>query len=96
MSLLDATVTVPEHVVFRPFARETVILNLETGRYHGINPTGGRMLETLKQLGDVREASARLAGDFDRPLEEVEQDICHFCSDLVERGLIVVSADGRG
>ena len=30
---------IPQHVVFRGFATETVVLNLETGKYHGLNPS---------------------------------------------------------
>ena len=39
-------VDVPAHVAQREFADETVALNLETGRYHGLNSTASRMLCT--------------------------------------------------
>ena len=51
----------PEHVVYREFVQETVILNLETGTYHGLNPTGGKMLQTLSNAPTVKEAAATLA-----------------------------------
>lgn len=86
----NSTVHVPEHVVYRPFAAETVLLNLETGHYHGVNPTGGRMLEALEKAGTVREAAAQLAEEYDQPRDGVEQDLCAFCADLVERGLVEV------
>jgi hypothetical protein len=87
-SIIDSTVRIPPHVVFRTFAVETVVVNLERGLYHGLNPTGGRMLETLERTPAVREAAAKLAAEFDRPLAQVEADLCAFCADLLERGLI--------
>jgi hypothetical protein len=87
-SIIDATVRIPPHVVFRAFAVETVVVNLERGLYHGLNPTGGRMLETLERTPVVREAAAKLAVEFDRPPAQIEADLCAFCSDLLERGLI--------
>jgi Coenzyme PQQ synthesis protein D (PqqD) len=79
---------VPDHIVHRSFPAETVVLNLETGKYHGLNPTAGRMLETLDQLGSVDEAAAVLAAEYAQPLETVRTDLAAFCSDLAERGLI--------
>ena len=46
-ALLAMKARVPENVVHRQFAAETVILNLDTGLYHGLNVTGGRMMEVL-------------------------------------------------
>ncbi len=69
---------------------ETVVLNLETGRYHGLNPTGGRMLEVVEQAATLRQAAEQLAREYDRPLAEIEQDLCAFCSDLAARDLIVL------
>jgi hypothetical protein len=39
-SLLAARPRLPSHVVMRAFVHETVVLNLATGRYHGLNTTG--------------------------------------------------------
>ena len=80
----------PEHVVYRAFVQETVLLNLQTGKYHGINPVGGRMLEVLQRTSSLEEAALQLADEYQRPLDEIEQDICNFCDDLLERGLIQI------
>ena len=84
----EARYRVPEHVVHRSFPAETVVLNLETGRYHGLNPTAGRMLETLDRLGSVEEAAVVLAREYGEPLGTVLTDLAELCSDLVERGLL--------
>lgn len=86
--LLDARVRLPEHVVHRSFVSETVVLNIQTGQYHGLNPVAGQMLATLERLPDVRSAARHLAAEFDEPLERIESDITMFCADLLSRGLI--------
>jgi Coenzyme PQQ synthesis protein D (PqqD) len=92
-SLLTSKVKVPQHVVYRAFPSETVVLNLQTGRYHGLNPTAGRMLEALEQADSVRDAAAALADSHDVAPGVIEQDLCELCRSLLERGLI--ETDGR-
>ena len=87
-AILDQRARVPQHVVHRAFVSETVILNLQTGKYHGMNPTGGRMLEELNRADSVRAAAAELAAEYGRPADEIERDLCQFCVELAERGLI--------
>lgn len=93
--LPTAHASVPSHVVYRAFAAETVILNLETGKYHGLNPTGGRMLELLDRCDSVGEALAAFASDYGKKPVEVEQDIRAFCGRLFERGLIEITLNGH-
>lgn len=87
-ALLASSVRLPEHVVHRAFASETVVLNLTTGKYHGLNSVAGRMLAVLEEGGTVQDAARRLASEYDQPLETTEQDLCELCTDLLERGLI--------
>ncbi len=93
-SIRSARASIPSHVVYRAFAAETVILNLETGKYHGLNSTGGRMLELLDRCESVAEAATMFAGDFGKDAAEVEPDIRAFCGRLYERGLIDIALNG--
>jgi hypothetical protein len=86
--ILASRARLPRHVVYRPFVSETVLLNLETGLYHGVNPVGGRMLEALEAAVDVRTAAAALANEFGVPRAQIERDIAGFCAGLLERKLI--------
>lgn len=89
--ILDATAKVPEHVVFRSFEAETLLLNLETGQYHGLNTTGGRMLELLKDTGgQVRASVNRLAHEYEIDTATIATDMADFCLSLEERGLLEV------
>lgn len=81
---------VPDHVVFRQFAQETVVLNLHTGRYHSLNPTGGRMLEVLAETDSVGAAAAQLKTEFPEATDVIERDLWTFCLALSSRRLIEV------
>jgi hypothetical protein len=91
-SLLASKVTVPQHVVYRSFPTETVMLNLQTGRYHGLNATADAMLKALEASATVREAAVALAGSFGQPQEVIEGDLCALCTSLLERDLIETDA----
>ena len=94
--LLARKAWVPENVVYRDFVTETVVLNLETGEYHGVNRTGGLILAALERTETIGAAARRLAEESGRAVAEVERDVCAFCSNLLERGLIRLRGDGDG
>lgn len=85
---LDAAVHIPKHVVYRSFVQETVVLNLETGRYHGLNTTAGAMLSALESAGSIRGALQSLAETFPEAGERLEHDLLKFCESAQQRGLI--------
>jgi hypothetical protein len=87
-SLERVRVRIQPHAVFRQFPAETVVLDLESGLYHGLNPTGGRMIEVLDQASSMREAAAALAVEYRVTIERVEPDLVALCEGLKERGLI--------
>jgi hypothetical protein len=87
-SLLTSKVRVPQHVVYRSFPAETVVLNLQTGKYHGLNATAGRMLDALEQADCVRDAATTLAVQYAQDQSVIERHLCELCQSLLERGLI--------
>jgi hypothetical protein len=86
--MLTARLRVPEHVVYRDFPEETIVLNLDSGVYHGLNRTAARMLEVVQQRDSVGAAVDELAGEFGQPREVIERDLVGLCETLEERGLI--------
>jgi hypothetical protein len=83
-------ISVPQHVVHRSFPAETVVLNLDTGLYHGLNPIAGRMLDALESAGTVRGAAALLAPRVQEQRAILERDLLELCEALRERGLLEV------
>jgi hypothetical protein len=96
-ALLAARVRLPQHVVHRSFVAETVLLNLQTGRYHGLNRTAGRMLEALEQAPTVGAAIPVLAAEYGVEPEQIQRDLLALTRGLLERELIeTMDADPAG
>lgn len=81
-------VSVPEHVVYRDFAEQTVALNLQTGRYHGLNETAVTMLDALREAPTVAAAAEGLAREWNVSREVLLADLLELCEGLESRGLL--------
>lgn len=92
--ILAMRARIPADVVLRSFVSETVVLNLDTGQYHALNPTAGRMVEALVEADTVGDAADVLVGQYDCAREELVADLCRFCADLERRGLIALGDGG--
>jgi hypothetical protein len=92
--MLSAHMRLPQHVLHRSFVAETVVLNLRTGRYHGLNPTAGRMLDALTTAPTASAVVPELAQEYGIEPAKVERDLVALCQGLLDRGLIeMVDAD---
>ncbi len=81
-------VSVPEHVVFRDLADETVILNIDTGQYHSVDQVGARFFEVMRDVSALELAVGRLAEEFEQPVAVIETDLAAFTGEMVELGVI--------
>jgi hypothetical protein len=89
-SLVAERLRLPKHVVHRTYESETIVLNLETGTYHGLNPTGGRMLEVVNEAPTVQAAAELIATEYEQDIGTVREDVASFCVDLLGRGLLEI------
>ena len=92
--MLESRLRVPDHVVYRDFGDETVVLNLDSGMYHGLNGTAAAMLKVVGESDTVEAAIDRLVAEFEQPREVIERDLLELCQSLWERGLIEHDDDG--
>lgn len=88
LRFMGATVRIGDQVVWRTFPAETIVLDLRSGTYFGLNHSAGRMLELLAEVGRVRAVADRLAAEYGESPSRVQRGLCEFCEDLLERGLI--------
>jgi hypothetical protein len=89
-TLLASRARLPQHVVHRSFVAETVVLNLRTGKYHGLNATAGTMLDALEASPTIAAAVPGLAEEFGVEEAQIEADLLGLCRGLLERGLIEI------
>jgi hypothetical protein len=84
----DSRAVVPRHVVLRQFAAETVLLNVESGHYYGMDEAGTRFFEVLKASQDLSAALVVLSGEFEVEEERLRDDLLRYCQELLGLGLI--------
>lgn len=85
---------VPRHVVHRQFAAETVLLNVETGHYYGMDTIGARFFAVLQGSGTVQAAVHTLTAEFEGPPDRIREDMVKFCEELVSKGLLELTGPG--
>ena len=85
---------VPRHVVFRILVSETVLLNIDTGLYHGMDAIGSRFFEVMRESADLRAAVRALVQEFEAPEERIRSDLIGYCLELLDRGLIELETPG--
>jgi hypothetical protein len=84
-------VSVPAHVLIRHLDGESVLLNLETERYFGLDTMGTRMWETATNSPNLEAAYHKLLEEFEVEPEILRNHLTGLLSQLVENGLLSLS-----
>ena len=82
-------VRVAEQVMARQVGEETVMLDLESGTYFGLDPVGARIWQLLEQGRAREEICEALASEYDAPREQIEADVSTLLAELASHGLTV-------
>ena len=85
---LDTKLKIPTHVMSRLVGDETVLLNLETGLYFGLDGVGQVIWESVSAGENLRSAVAMIVAGFDVDEDQAAADVLAFAGTLVERGLL--------
>jgi hypothetical protein len=89
---IDDRLTPSDQVVIRELAGESVILDLQSGLYFGLNGVGTRVWNLMAKGGSsLREVHAALRGEFDAPAGVIEQELLRFAGELCQHGLCRVA-----
>jgi hypothetical protein len=81
---------VPAHVLIRHLDGESVLLNLETEKYFGLDATGTRMWELVTNSPSIEAAYCELTREFDVEPELLRTHLGELLGQLVENGLLHV------
>ena len=83
-------VSVPDDVLISNLQEESVILNLNSERYFGLDNVGTRMLSVLSNSDSIEAAYESLAAEYDVDREVLRQDLISLIENLVEQGLVAI------
>ncbi len=95
MNLTDR-ISVPPEVMARTVGDETVILDLASGTYFGLDPVGARIWELLGEGRTLGEVCDQMLEEYEVTREELERDTLGLAQELSEQGLIAVVQDPGG
>lgn len=68
---------------------ETVMMDIESGKYYNLGEVGGRIWELLDEPKTFDDLISALVGEYDVSRQQCEQETRPFFSQLLEAGLIV-------
>ena len=85
---LDTKLSIPPQVMSRLVGDETVLLDLASGMYFGVDGVGQRIWEAVAEGRSLAQAAAVIAAEYDVDEARAQKDVIEFASDLVARGLL--------
>ena len=82
-------VAVPDGVLISQLQEESVILNLDSERYFGLDDVGTRFLTVLTTSESIEAAHAKLSREYDVDPQVLRQDLLALVEKLVDQGLLI-------
>ena len=89
-------VSVPSNVLVRVLEQESVLLNLNTERYFGLDAVGTRMWQLVTSAPSIESAYAQLMDEFDVNPQILRSNLSDLLDHLNENGLIHAQAADVG
>jgi hypothetical protein len=87
MNLTDKP-TIPAQVMARQVGDETVILDLGSGTYFGLDPVGARIWQLIGERMTLGEICDTMLDEYDVSREQLERDVLDLADKLLEQKLI--------
>ena len=89
---LNSRVQISKDVLFQELQGESVLLNLNTGVYLGLNQVGTRIWDLLQEDGSLARAMEKLLEEYDVSPEILSKDLLTLVAQMETHGLLA-SAD---
>ena len=82
-------VNVPDGVLISNLQEESVILNVESERYFGLDDVGTRFLTVLTTSESIGAAYETLSSEYDVDREVLRNDLLTLIEKLIDQGLLI-------
>jgi hypothetical protein len=84
-------VKVADEVLISNLQEESVILNLDSERYFGLDDVGTRFLSVLTTSDSIEAAYKRLLSEYDVDSQALRQDLVSLIQKLIDQGIVQIS-----
>ena len=88
---LDDQVQCSGEVLVQEVGGESVLLDLASERYFGLDPVGTRVWQLLADAPALAQVHATLCGEFDAPPERIQADLLALVQELAVAGLVEIA-----
>ena len=89
---LNQTVTLSPEVISQEVSGETVLLDLESENYFGLDEVGTRIWQLLKETSDLRAVYSTLLEEYEVEEERLQTDLAALLTEIAGLGLITLEA----
>jgi hypothetical protein len=83
----------PEDVLVSDVEGESVLLNLNSERYFGLDEVGTRMLSVLTTSNSIQTAYEALLEEYEVENEALRRDLAELVDRLIDQGLLEVAGE---
>ena len=84
----DLTISISPDVMIRKVGEESVLLDLKTERYLGLDDVSARFWDLLTSGGSIQSAYETLLAEFEVDPDRLRNDLDDFVQELVQFGLV--------
>ncbi len=90
---MTQTINISSEVLTQEVGGETVILDLKSETYFGLDEVGTRIWQLLVEQEDIQTITATILSEYDVDEDQVEKDIQNLLVKLDVAGLINLNSD---
>jgi hypothetical protein len=87
---LHQTIALSPDVISQEVSGETVLLDLESENYFGLDEVGTRIWQLIKETNDLNTIYNTLLSEYEVPAERLQQDLTTLLTEIEGLGLIVL------
>ena len=93
MASFEQKIEISPEVLSQEVNGETVLLDLNSESYFGLDEVGTRVWQLLQEQGDIQKVYDTMLEEYDVDGAQLEKDLNELIGKLVEAGLVSVSED---
>ncbi len=87
---LNQTITLSPEVISQEVSGETVLLDLESENYFGLDEVGTRIWQLIKETGDLQAIYNTLLDEYEVEEQRLQTDLEALLSEIAGLGLITL------
>ena len=87
---LDTLISTPEAVYTQDIDDETILLDIQSGHYFGLDLVGSRMWQLMREHGALRPTYETLLTEYEVDPERLEADLLALAEKMTEKGLVEI------